>query len=34
MDAALQEEVTDSGLCALARAGCGAKLTSLSLECE
>ena len=30
----LQEGVTDSGLSALAAAGCGAQLTSLTLHCE
>ena len=34
MDADLSKGVTDSGLRALARAGCGAKLTSLCLESE
>lgn len=29
--AALNERVTDKGICALAKAGCGAHLTSLAL---
>ena len=32
--AGLKGDVTDSGLRALASAGCGEKLTSLSLQCE
>lgn len=32
--AALRQEVTDEGLCALASAGCGENLTSLTLECK
>ena len=31
VDAGLSDRVTDSGVCALVEAGCGAKLTSLSL---
>ena len=34
VDAELEKGVTDSGLQALASAGCGAQLTSLALECE
>ena len=34
MDADFRERVTDSGLQALASAGCGAQLTSLTLQCE
>ena len=33
VDAGLQEGVTDCGLRALASAGCGARLTSLTLNC-
>ena len=32
LDTGLKEGVTDSGICALAGAGCGARLTSLVLE--
>ena len=32
MDAGLKKAVTDSGLAALAFAGCGAQLTSLTLQ--
>ena len=32
--AGLSQGVTDSGLSALAAAGCGAQLTSLTLSCE
>ena len=34
VDAGLREGVTDSGLQALASAGCGAQLTSLTLDGE
>ena len=34
LDAGLGQGVTDSGLCALACAGCGAQLTSLTLTGE
>ena len=34
VDAGLKKGVTDTGLRALASAGCGAQLTSLFLECE
>ena len=34
VDAGLLWGVTDSGLQALASAGCGAQLTSLTLSCE
>ena len=34
VDADLKEGVTDSGLCTLASAGCGAQLTSLTLSSE
>ena len=34
VDAGLCQGVTDSGLHALASAGCGAQLTALTLDCE
>ena len=34
VDAGLTDGVTDAGLCALAKAGCGENLTSLTLEGE